>query len=169
MTISSVSSQAQKALASFERRRVAPASSRPTPVRPEPVAQGGTFNAGKIGEARLDLIPSLDDCKPGLHPTEYNVLIATAAVAETMGVKGLIRRSDQDMETEQLAMQIGRIVAMSPLAFGYERWPEGAEPPKVGDIVWFARYAGGLIEAAFDGRSYRLVKDKDIAAVIDPP
>lgn len=70
-----------------------------------------------------------------------------------------------------MAMQLGRIIAMSPLAFGYERWPEDAkdEKPKVGDIVWFARYGGALIEAAFDGEMYRLVKDKDIGAIIDEP
>ena len=64
-------------------------------------------------------------------------------------------------------MQVGRIVAMSPLAFNYEReWPADARP-KVGDIVWFARYAGALIECAFDGQAYRMVKDKDVAAIIE--
>ncbi len=135
------------------------------PARPT----SGGFNLGKIGEARLDLVPALEDCKPGFRPTEYNVLVAPAPVSDTMGELGLIKRTDQDIETEEMAMQVGRIVAMSPLAFGYERWPEEAAhlKPKVGDIVWIARYAGGLIERAADGRQYRLVKDKDIGAVFD--
>lgn len=128
---------------------------------------GGRFNAGKVGEARLDLIPRVEDCKPGLRPVEYNVIIAVAEVAETMGELGLIRRTDQDRETEQMALQIGRIIDMSPLAFNYDEWKGNEDKkPKVGDIVWFARYAGGLIDAAFDGKPYRVVKDKDIGAVI---
>ena len=139
--------------------------------RRSPKPTSGGFNLGKIGEARLDLVPSLEDCNPGFRPTEYNVLVAPAPVSDTMGALGLIKRTDQDIETEELAMQVGRIIALSPLAFGYERWPEEAAhhwKPKVGDIVWIARYAGGLIERAFDGRSYRLIKDKDVGAVFDP-
>ena len=65
-------------------------------------------------------------------------------------------------------MQVGRIIAMSPLAFNYDQWTENETlRPKVGDIVWFARYAGALIEEAFDGQMYRIIKDKDIAAVIE--
>lgn len=127
----------------------------------------GAFNVGKIGEVRLDLIPKLEDCHPGLRPVEYNLIIAPARAAETMGAAGLIRRTDQDIETEQLALQIGRIIDMSPLAFNYEEWKDCEDrKPKVGDVVWFARYAGGLIEAAFDGQPYRIIKDKDVAAVI---
>ena len=129
----------------------------------------GVLNLGKIGEVRLDLIPTLDECKPGLRPTEYNVIVAPARVSETMGALAIIRRSDQDIETEEMARQVGRIILMSPLAFNYDNaWPEGTKP-KVGDIVWFARYAGALIESAFDGQMYRMVKDKDVAAIIDPP
>lgn len=108
----------------------------------------------------------MDECRPGLRPTEYNVIIAPARAAKQAGS---ILKPDDYVESEEMAMQVGRIVAMSPLAFNYEReWPEDARP-KVGDIVWFARYAGALIEVAFDGQSYRMVKDKDIAAIIDPP
>ncbi len=144
-------------------------------VKPAPVQQmgrssvsmvHGVLNLGKIGEARLDLIPQLSECKPGMRPTEYNVIIAPARASEKYGS---IHKPDEYRESEEMAMQVGRIVALSPLAFNYEdKWPEGAKP-KVGDIVWFARYAGALIEAAFDGNSYRMVKDKDIAAIIDPP
>jgi co-chaperonin GroES (HSP10) len=126
----------------------------------------GIINLGKIGEARLDLIPELAECKPGLRPTEYNVIVAPARTAEKAGS---IFKPEDYRETEELAMQVGRIVAMSPLAFDYtNNWPDGTKP-KVGDIIWYARYAGALIERAFDGQMYRMVKDKDIAAVIEPP
>lgn len=126
----------------------------------------GIFNAGKIGEARLDLIPALDECDPGIEPVEYNLIVAPARTARTMGVKGLIHRTEQDVETEEMAQQMGRIIAMSPFAFNYETWSDESKKPQVGDIVWFARYAGGLIEAAFDGNTYRIIKDKDVAGII---
>ena len=129
----------------------------------------GVLNLGKIGEARLDLIPGLDECKPGMRPTEYNVIVAPARVAKTLGATGVLHAPDEYVETAEMAMQVGRIVAMSPLAFNYDQWTESEGKPKVGDIVWFARYAGALIEAAFDGQMYRMIKDKDIAAVIEPP
>ena len=128
----------------------------------------GVLNLGKIGEARLDLIPALDECNPGLRPTEYNVVVAPARASKTLG-SGALHAPDEYIETAEMAMQVGRIVSMSPLAFNYDNaWPEGTKPT-VGDIVWYARYAGALIECAFDGQMYRMVKDKDIAAIIDPP
>ncbi len=104
-----------------------------------------------------------------MEPTEYNVIVAPARVPDTIGQSGALMAPDEYVESAAMAMQIGRIVAMSPLAFNYDNdWPEGAKP-KVGDIVWFARYAGALIEAAFDGKSYRMFKDKEISAIIRAP
>ncbi len=112
----------------------------------------GVLNLGKIGEARLDLIPQLSDCNPGMKPTEYNVIIAPARAAEKAGS---ILKPDDYRESEEMAMQVGRIVAMSPLAFNYDQWKDSEDAkPKVGDIVWFARYAGALIEAAFDAGTH---------------
>ena len=127
----------------------------------------GVLNLGKIGEARLDLLPALEDCKPGIEPTEYNVIVAPARVSKTLGVTGSLQAPDEYVESMEMAMQVGRIVALSPLAFNYDEW-KGCETqrPKVGDVVWYARYAGALIEAAFDGQMYRMIKDKDISAKI---
>jgi co-chaperonin GroES (HSP10) len=119
-------------------------------------------NLGKIGDARLDLVPKLEECRPGLEPTEYNIVLAPAVMPERVGS---ILLSDQERERLGMAMQVGRIVAASPVAFNYERWPIDTYPPQVGDVVWFARYAGGVFEGR-DGREYRIVKDKDIGAII---
>lgn len=122
----------------------------------------------RLGEARLDLVPDLEACNPGLDPTEYNVVIAPAVAAQTIGRAGLILAPDDTRENEKLAMQVGRLVKASPVAFNYEKWPTGSKPPKAGDIVWYARYAGFPFEGA-DGKEYRIIKDKDIGAVIPEP
>lgn len=124
-----------------------------------------TTNLGRIGDARLDLVPALALCDPGMEPTEYNVIVAPAEAAKTIGTKGLLIAPDQTRENTSLAMQVGRIVAASPIAFNYDKWPAGSTPPKVGQIIWYARYAGGVFEGR-DGREYRIVKDKDIGAII---
>ena len=105
-----------------------------------------------------------------MRPTEYNVIVAPARVAKTLGTTGVLQAPDEYVETAEMAMQVGRIVSMSPLAFNYDAWKDNEDQrPKVGDIIWYARYAGALIESAFDGQMYRMIKDKDVAAVIEPP
>jgi co-chaperonin GroES (HSP10) len=120
---------------------------------------------GKIGDARLDLVPLLADCHPGIRPIEYNVIIATVPSTDSDKI-GSVFIPDEAKETLDLAMQVGRIVAQSPLAYSYEKWPDPSQKPQVGQVVWFARYAGKEFEGA-DGKMYRILKDKDIGAVIE--
>jgi chaperonin GroES len=69
----------------------------------------------------------------------------------------------------QQASMEGIIVHIAPLAFTYERWPEsvdGEGPPKIGDRVVFAKFSG-IDRKGKDGVDYRIIKDKDIAAVLE--
>jgi co-chaperonin GroES (HSP10) len=108
-------------------------------------------------------VPLLADCNPGFNPTEYNVLIAIAEMSEV--TKGGIIKPDETRDRESGGMQVGRLVAKSPIAFNYDQWPTPEDAPQVGQVVWFARYAGGEVTCR-DGRTYRIVKDKDIGGVI---
>lgn len=118
---------------------------------------------GAIAGVHREQVPSLTECKPGLIPTEYNVIIAPAVMPEQ--TSGGILLADETKDRQSGAMQIGRLISASAIAFNYDTWPEGYAPPQAGDIVWFARYAGGEFEGA-DGRTYRIVKDKDIGGII---
>ena len=109
-------------------------------------------------------IPELNECNPGLDPVEYNVLIAPEEFEAV--TKGGIILADATKEREELAQVRGLLVAVSPLGFNFDTWPEDGPPrPKAGDHVIYAKYAGTLIKGD-DGREYRLCKDKDVAAVI---
>lgn len=109
-------------------------------------------------------IPSLNDCKPGIKPSEYNVLIAPES-AEEVTKGGIILTVDSREMLEASAMK-GRLVAVSPHAFTYvDSWPEGTKP-QVGDAVTFGKYAGVLFKGA-DGREYRLCKDKDVSGRLE--
>ena len=108
-------------------------------------------------------IPSLEDCKPGISPVEYNVVVIPEEVEEK--TSGGIILVANTKEQEQTASMRGRLVDASPLAFNYDEWPQFARKPQVGDAVMFAKYAGVLIKGA-DEKEYRVLKDKDIMAVL---
>jgi len=125
-----------------------------------------TVNFGKIADVDLAKIPALADCNPGMEPVEYNVIMAPAVMPEKAGAKGLVFIPDSVKDQLGLAQQVGRLVSVSPLAFNFDHWPDDARKPQPGDIIWFARYAGGLFTGR-DGREYRIFKDKDIGGVIE--
>ena len=99
----------------------------------------------------------------GISPTEYNVLVKPEKVDEA--TKGGVILAASTLDRKQAFATKGRIIAVSPLAFTYERWPEGETPPRVGDMVIFTKAAGVSVEGT-DGEEYKLLKDKDIGAVI---
>ena len=104
----------------------------------------------------------------GIMPTEFKVLISPKEVDEK--TKGGIIIPDATKDRDQYAQMEGTLVAVSPLAFTYAKQDEweaaGGAPPTVGDRVLFAKYAGAVVKSMKDGKDYRLVNDKDIAAVL---
>ena len=110
-------------------------------------------------------ITTLDELDPGIVPCEFRILIAPEEIEEK--TKGGIILPDTKKEVDQIAAMRGRLVAVAPLA-GSSIWPEGEGRPKLGDAVYFAKYAGILVEGR-DGREYRLAHDKDLSAVIEEP
>lgn len=108
-------------------------------------------------------IPKLEDCKPGLAPTGFNVLVAVQPTEQQ--TPGGLWKPDSVTSKEQLVEVRGRIIAMSPAAFDFATWPEGTRP-EIGNAVQFAKLAGTMTKGA-DGREYRLLLDKDVAAIVD--
>jgi co-chaperonin GroES (HSP10) len=107
--------------------------------------------------------PSLAECRPEIEPTEYAVLIAMAQKEERTAGGIILTQDAQDQDTWRAS--IGRLVAVSPLAFTYDKWPDGAPKPQVGDLVFVGSFPGAEVEGR-DGRKYRLCDDKSIKAVI---
>lgn len=106
--------------------------------------------------------------KCNLKPLEFNVVVKPDAAEERTA--GGIILTTQTVDADKLASDSGTIVALSPLAFSYAEWPEGTQLPQVGDKVVYARYAGTLRKAkpGSDEEDLRILKDKDIMAVIEP-
>ena len=100
----------------------------------------------------------------GITPVEYNVLVKQDAI-ETKTKMGLVL-PDEVLERQKHAQTRGVIVAVSQLAFNEDVWPQGMDKPKPGDRIAFARHAGTFIEGN-DGQEYRVIKDKDVVALIE--
>jgi chaperonin GroES len=92
-----------------------------------------------------------------LTPMEFNVIVELDPTEET--TSGGIILPGQRVERNRLEETEGTLIAASPLAFNFE---EGAPRAEIGDRVYFAKYAGILVER--EGRWVRIVKDKDIVA-----
>jgi co-chaperonin GroES (HSP10) len=102
----------------------------------------------------------------GLQPVEYKILILPEQAEETDEVLKRARAAgitlvDRTTEREKMAQVKGRLVAAGGNAF--EDW--SGQVPKVGDVVWYAKYAGFHVKGD-DGADYRLCNDKDVAAVM---
>jgi len=112
------------------------------------------------------MIPKLEDCKPGLRPMGYNVLVAVDVVEEKTA--GGIILPGKHTERESSASEKGRIVDVSQMAFTGGDWTGVSDLPQAGDLVRFQRYAGGgePIELA-DGNKYRIIADADLKGVYD--
>lgn len=101
----------------------------------------------------------------GLSPIEYNVVVLPEEIENK--TKGGLILADETVEKKAFGRMEGTLVAMSPMAFSFEDWPEGAEDqkPKVGDRVMFSRHSGTEVTGR-DGRDYWILKDKSIVAVM---
>lgn len=119
---------------------------------------------GRIEDIKLSDVPTLQECQPGFRPAEYNVVIIPAKIVEK--TSGGIILSDESRENKEDVTQLGRLVSVSGLAFNYGQHTAENPPPQVGDLVWFARFAGRTF-GGLDGKTYRICKDKDIIGVIE--
>lgn len=100
-----------------------------------------------------------------IRPMEFNVVVEIDPIESK--TPGGIYLLDTAKERDKLGIQEGTLVAASPLAFSYAEWPDGHEPPQPGCRVLFARFSGLIREE--EGKTYRILKDKDVVAVIDTP
>lgn len=101
-----------------------------------------------------------------LMPIEYKVIVLPDPIEEA---DDAIRRfkamgmelPESEKEKERNKRITGTLIAVGGLAF----YGFGDPMPKVGDKTYFAKYAGLIIKSD-DGTEFRLMNDKDLAAVL---
>ena len=98
-------------------------------------------------------------------PTGWRLLVLPFKMKEK--TKGGVILAEDTLERQQVASQVGLVMAMGPQCYkDKERYPEGPWC-KEKDWVMFARYAGSRIK--IDGGEMRLLNDDEVLATIDSP
>ena len=98
-------------------------------------------------------------------PTGWRLLVLPFKMKEK--TKGGLVLAETTLEKQQVASQVGLVMAMGPDCYkDKERYPDGPWC-KVKDWVMFARYAGSRIK--IDGGEMRLLNDDEVLATIDSP
>ena len=98
-------------------------------------------------------------------PTGWRMLVLPFKMNEK--TKGGLHLAETTLERQQVASQVGLVMAMGPDCYkDSERYPDGPWC-KVKDWVMFARYAGSRIK--IEGGEMRLLNDDEVLATIDSP
>ena len=98
-------------------------------------------------------------------PAGWRLLVLPFKMKEK--TKGGVILAEDTLERQQVASQVGLVLAMGPQCYkDKERYPEGPWC-KEKDWVMFARYAGSRIK--IDGGEIRLLNDDEVLATIDSP
>ena len=99
------------------------------------------------------------------QPTGWRMIVLPFKMKEK--TKGGLVLAETTIERQQVASQVGLVLAMGPQCYkDKERYPEGPWC-KEKDWVMFARYAGSRIK--IDGGEMRLLNDDEVLATIDSP
>lgn len=98
--------------------------------------------------------------KTGMIPVEYKCLVLPIEVEEKSA--GGIILARETVEAEEVAQCKARLIDVGGIAFS--DWGNGRNP-KAGDTVLIAKYAG-IVTEGIDGKTYRIIQDKDISAII---
>lgn len=99
----------------------------------------------------------------GIYPIEYKVLVKPKELDDKFEGTSILR-AETTKERDQHAQVEGTLVAVSPIAFTFDHWPEDARKPEIGDQVLYAKYSGAEVEGR-DGKKYRIINDQDIGAI----
>ena len=98
-------------------------------------------------------------------PTGWRMLVLPFKMKEK--TKGGVILAEDTLERQQVASQVGLVMAMGPQCYkDKERYPEGPWC-KEKDWIMFARYAGSRIK--IEGGEMRLLNDDEVLATIDSP
>ena len=120
----------------------------------------------KVPNNKLVGVESKDKQEPKLpKPTGWRLLVVPFKMKEK--TKGGVILAENTLERQQVASQVGLVMAMGPQCYkDKERYPEGPWC-KEKDWVMFARYAGSRIK--IEGGEMRLLNDDEVLATIDSP
>lgn len=105
--------------------------------------------------------------KSGWEPAGDLVCVLIDVVDGMLGTKGLIQMTQSEIDTQNSGSTSGVIVELGPDAFLWSadrKRPMGEKKPKVGDRVFFVRYAGEWTMGD-DNKQYSIMSDNSIVGI----
>ena len=105
--------------------------------------------------------------RSGYQPVGDSVCVMVDSVDGYLGKNKVIAMTQAQIDTQNNGATSGIIVAMGANAFvwsGDRQRPFGDDKPKVGDRIFFVRYAGEFTMGV-DEKAYRIMSDNSIVAV----
>jgi len=101
-----------------------------------------------------------------LCPIEYKVIVKPDLIEETDDVIKAARAAGIELMESQKEKEKNRQISGTLVSVGGKAFQDMGDPmPKVGDKVYFAKYAGIVLESD-DKEHYRMMNDKDITGVL---
>ena len=98
-------------------------------------------------------------------PTGWRLVVLPFKMKEK--TKGGVILAEDTLDRQQIASQVGLVLAMGPQCYqDKERYPEGPWC-KVNNWVMFARYAGSRVK--IEGGEMRMLNEDEVLATIDSP
>ena len=98
-------------------------------------------------------------------PTGWRMIVLPFKMKEK--TKGGVILAEDTLDRQQIASQVGLVLAMGPQCYqDKERYPEGPWC-KVNTWVMFARYAGSRVK--IEGGEMRMLNEDEVLATIDSP
>lgn len=98
-----------------------------------------------------------------LKPILHRVLVQPDEV-ETVSKGGIVIAVDP--KKERVAVETGKVLAVGDTAFEDYQKRDNDFVPKVGDKVYYAKYAGKIVRDT-DDTEYLILNDEDIIAVVE--
>jgi co-chaperonin GroES (HSP10) len=100
------------------------------------------------------------------QPIEYKVLVKPDLVEETDDTIRRFKALGMELPEAEKQRDKMRQITGTLISVGGKAFEDFGDPsPKVGDKVYFAKYAGIVLESD-EKEEYRLMSDKDITAVL---
>lgn len=102
------------------------------------------------------------------QPLGYRVLVRDEKIEEKTA--GGVILPDESKKHDEFSQQFGHVIRLGKFAFSMETQTgrvidENAPAP--GDLVNYAKYAGGTFQTDNDGHKYRIINDDDIIGVVE--
>ena len=118
-----------------------------------------TPNNDLVGVKKSEKEPKLP------QPTGWRLLVLPFKMKEK--TKGGLVLAETTLERQQVASQVGLVMAMGPQCYNdKERYPEGPWCKK-DDWIIITKYAGARL--SIDGGELRIINDDEVLAVVEDP